>query len=243
MKGSHARFHASPGHPGHRRHDRRRHRRFLALSLRRRSHQQHGGPGHHRGRSRPAAPPLGLDDPFVGAIRALCRARRGRQFRHFLSAGAGRSPICSPSGCRRRSNSAFTAAVLALLLGVPMGVYTGLHRDSWPRAFMAVSLVGVSLPTFLIGILLILVFAVVLGWLPSLRARRRGASRLVDDRLPDVSRAQGADPAGDHAGAVPDDADHAAGALRDAGGAAHRLHQVRPRPRPDQPARSISATR
>jgi peptide/nickel transport system permease protein len=60
------------------------------------------------------------------------------------------------------------AALLALLLGVPMGIYTGLNRRSWgSQVLLAVSLVGVSLPTFVIGILLILVFAVVLGWLPS----------------------------------------------------------------------------
>src|SRR3984893_11597682 len=58
----------------------------------------------------------------------------------------------------------FTAAFLALLFGVPMGIYTGLNRSSWgAQAMLAVSLVGVSLPTFLIGILLILVFAVMLG--------------------------------------------------------------------------------
>ena len=62
----------------------------------------------------------------------------------------------------------FAAAFLALLVGVPMGVYTGLYREAWiSRVFLALSLIGVSLPTFLIGILLILVFAVVLGWLPS----------------------------------------------------------------------------
>jgi peptide/nickel transport system permease protein len=62
----------------------------------------------------------------------------------------------------------FAAATLALVLGVPMGIYTGLHRHSWAaQALLAVSLVGVSLPTFLIGILLILIFAVLLGWLPS----------------------------------------------------------------------------
>src|SRR5690348_13159290 len=62
----------------------------------------------------------------------------------------------------------FMAAFLALLLGVPMGIYTGLHRSSWgSQALLAISLVGVSLPTFLIGILLILIFAVWLGWLPS----------------------------------------------------------------------------
>jgi peptide/nickel transport system permease protein len=60
------------------------------------------------------------------------------------------------------------AALLALVGGVSMGVYTALRRHSWLSQFLlAVSLVGVSLPTFLIGILLILVFAVLLGWLPS----------------------------------------------------------------------------
>jgi peptide/nickel transport system permease protein len=62
----------------------------------------------------------------------------------------------------------FMAAFLALLFGVPMGIYTGLDSHSWAsQAILAISLVGVSLPTFLIGILLILIFAVTLGWLPS----------------------------------------------------------------------------
>jgi peptide/nickel transport system permease protein len=60
------------------------------------------------------------------------------------------------------------AALLALVVGIPMGVYTALKRNTIvSHVLMAVSLVGVSLPTFLIGILLILVFAVTLGWLPS----------------------------------------------------------------------------
>ncbi len=63
---------------------------------------------------------------------------------------------------------AFAAALIAIVVGIPMGVYTALRRDSWFSHFLlAVSLVGISLPTFLIGILLILVFAVMLGWLPS----------------------------------------------------------------------------
>nr|WP_294530925.1 ABC transporter permease [uncultured Rhodopila sp.] len=63
---------------------------------------------------------------------------------------------------------AVTASVLALCIGVPMGVYTGIHRNTWlSRLFMMVSLMGVSLPTFLLGILLILLFSVWLGWLPS----------------------------------------------------------------------------
>ncbi len=63
---------------------------------------------------------------------------------------------------------AFVAASLALLVGIPMGVYTGIKRNAVSsRIFMVFSLLGVSLPTFLIGILLILFFAVLLGVLPS----------------------------------------------------------------------------
>ncbi len=60
------------------------------------------------------------------------------------------------------------SAIFAVVVGVPMGVYTGLYPASWlSRAFLATSLLGVSLPTFLIGILLIFIFSVDLGWLPS----------------------------------------------------------------------------
>jgi len=62
----------------------------------------------------------------------------------------------------------FCAGVLALAVGLPLGVYTGLHRTSWvSQLFLTGSLVGVSLPTFLIGIILILIFSVTLGWLPA----------------------------------------------------------------------------
>src|SRR5206468_11975184 len=57
---------------------------------------------------------------------------------------------------------------LALVIGIPAGVYTALKRNTLTAHFLlAASLIGVSLPTFLIGILLILFFAVYLGWLPS----------------------------------------------------------------------------
>nr|MBP6142493.1 ABC transporter permease [Polaromonas sp.]MBP9057823.1 ABC transporter permease [Polaromonas sp.] len=60
------------------------------------------------------------------------------------------------------------AAMLALIVGVPMGVYAALRRGTFAtQTMMTMSLLGVSLPTFLIGILLILVFSVWLGWLPS----------------------------------------------------------------------------
>ena len=62
----------------------------------------------------------------------------------------------------------FVAAAMALAVGVPMGVYAALRRGNFlSQVFMSFSLLGVSLPSFLIGILLILVFAVWLGWFPS----------------------------------------------------------------------------
>jgi peptide/nickel transport system permease protein len=60
------------------------------------------------------------------------------------------------------------SGVFALVVGIFMGVYCGLYRDSWiSHALQTVSLIGISLPPFLVGILLIFVFAVNLGWLPS----------------------------------------------------------------------------
>ena len=63
---------------------------------------------------------------------------------------------------------ALCATLFALSVGILMGVYCALKRDTWLAGlFQAVSLIGVSLPTFLIGILLIFLFSVTLGWLPS----------------------------------------------------------------------------
>lgn len=63
---------------------------------------------------------------------------------------------------------AFAAATIALVVGVPLGVYAALRRGTFgSQIVMTLSLLGVSLPTFLIGILLILFFSVTLKWLPS----------------------------------------------------------------------------
>ena len=61
---------------------------------------------------------------------------------------------------------AFFSAMVATLLGIPLGVYVAIKKDSIiSKWLMGLSLLGISLPTFLIGILLILVFSVWLGWL------------------------------------------------------------------------------
>src|SRR5262245_50096710 len=60
------------------------------------------------------------------------------------------------------------AMLVATALGIPLGVWTALNpRSLLSHALLVVSLVGVALPTFLIGIVLILIFSVWLGWLPS----------------------------------------------------------------------------
>lgn len=60
------------------------------------------------------------------------------------------------------------ATLISLAAGVPLGVLTAIHRGRWySEAVQFVSIIGVSLPSFVIGILLILAFAVTLGWLPA----------------------------------------------------------------------------
>jgi peptide/nickel transport system permease protein len=63
---------------------------------------------------------------------------------------------------------AFVALVLAVTIGIPLGLYAGLKPDSkLSRAIMAVSILGFSLPTFWVGLMMILIFSVALGWLPA----------------------------------------------------------------------------
>src|SRR5260221_12982813 len=81
---------------------------------------------------------------------------------------------------------AICATIFAMVFGILMGVYSALKRDTWlAKIFQAVSLIGISLPTFLIGILLIYLFAVTLGWLPSFgRAACVRIGRWTTGRVP-----------------------------------------------------------
>ena len=110
---------------------------------------------------------LGLDQPFfVQFWHFLVNAAQG-EFGLSLRQGAKVSRLIAER-FPATLELALVAAVLALLVGIPMGVYAALRRGPFlSQAFMMLSLLGVSLPTFLIGILLILVFAVQLGWFPS----------------------------------------------------------------------------
>ncbi|PTW63033.1 peptide/nickel transport system permease protein [Breoghania corrubedonensis] len=110
---------------------------------------------------------LGLNDPVpVQFARFIANAARfdfGRSYQF-------KQPVSDLIGSRLPATFelSFVSALFALLVGIPMGVYTGLNRTSiLSKLFLTISLIGISLPTFFIGILLIFVFSVTLQWLPS----------------------------------------------------------------------------
>ena len=110
---------------------------------------------------------LGLDQPFpVQFVHFVGNALQGdfglslRQGRKVSTLIVERLPATL--------ELSVAAAVIALAVGIPLGVFAALRRGTFASQLaMTVSLLGVSLPTFLIGILLILLFAVTLKWLPS----------------------------------------------------------------------------
>jgi peptide/nickel transport system permease protein len=110
---------------------------------------------------------LGLDDPFiVQYARFMGNAAQG----DFGVSYRQRRPVSELIQSRMPATLelSFISALMALCLGIPMGIYTALRRNGvLSRAFMTISLIGISLPTFLIGILMILFFGVMLRWLPS----------------------------------------------------------------------------
>ena len=110
---------------------------------------------------------LGLDQPFfIQFWHFLLNAVQG-EFGLSLRQGAKVSRLIAER-LPATLELALFAGVLALLVGVPLGVYAALKRGQFfSQLLMTISLLGVSLPTFLIGILLILVFSVGLGWFPS----------------------------------------------------------------------------
>jgi peptide/nickel transport system permease protein len=110
---------------------------------------------------------LGLNDRlstrFVRFVSQAAQGEFGRSYR--TTEYVGRMIVNRLPATLELS---FVAALFALVFGIAMGVYSGLYPRHWmSRLMQAISLIGISLPTFLIGILLILIFAVTLRWLPS----------------------------------------------------------------------------
>ena len=110
---------------------------------------------------------LGLNDPIpVQFTRFVWNATR----LNFGNSYQFKTPVIDLIADRFPATMelALASAIFSLMIGIPMGVYTALHRRSLlSNVFLAASLVGISLPTFLIGILLIFLFPVTLHVLPS----------------------------------------------------------------------------
>lgn len=110
---------------------------------------------------------LGLDDPII--------MQYGRFVGNMLQADFGLSyrikrPVDDLIAERLPATLelVFVSAIISLFFGIVLGIYTGIKRNSWiSRVILSTSLAGVSLPTFVIGIGLIYLFAVHLRWLPS----------------------------------------------------------------------------
>ncbi|MDA8648013.1 ABC transporter permease [Rhodobacteraceae bacterium] len=110
---------------------------------------------------------LGLNDPvyvqYFGFVWKALQFDFGNSYRGAL-------PVAELISSRLPATLelAFTSALFALILGVITGIYTAIRRGGlFANVILSLSLIGVSLPTFLIGVLLIWVFAVELQWLPS----------------------------------------------------------------------------
>src|SRR6266496_1430482 len=110
---------------------------------------------------------LGLDKPlweqYFTFLNGLAHGDLGRSFVHSTSA-LGLILERMPA----TMELALTAMVIAIVVGIPLGLWAGLKPEGISgRAIMAGSILGFSLPTFWVGLMLIMVFSVMLGWLPS----------------------------------------------------------------------------
>ncbi len=120
---------------------------------------------------------LGLDKPlwaqYWSFLEGVARGDLGRSFVHSTSA-LGLILERMPA----TMELALTAMLIAIVLGIPLGLWAGLRPNGIAgRSIMAGSILGFSLPTFWVGLMLIMVFSVMLGWLPSNgRGKRRFSS-------------------------------------------------------------------
>jgi peptide/nickel transport system permease protein len=119
---------------------------------------------------------LGLDQPLW--------IQYGRFLRNALAGDLGRSFAYSTPAITlilerlpATMELAVSALVLSVTAGIPLGLWAALRKDHWiGRSIMGLSILGFSLPTFWVGLMLIMLFSVTLGWLPS---SGRGETELV----------------------------------------------------------------
>ena len=110
---------------------------------------------------------LGLDQPFhVQYFTFLGNALKGNLGKSFVFNKPALGLIVERIPATMEL--AVTAMFLAVIMGIPMGMYAAVRPDSWlAKTIMSGSLLGISLPVFWLGIILVLIFSVLLGWLPS----------------------------------------------------------------------------
>src|SRR5215510_7593344 len=124
---------------------------------------------------------LGLDKPlwaqYLSFLDGVAHGDLGRSFLHSTSA-IGLILERMPATIEL----AASAMLIAIVLGIPLGLWAGLKPDGIAgRTIMAGSILGFSLPTFWVGLMLIMVFSVMLGWLPS---NGRGPTTLLFGLIP-----------------------------------------------------------
>ncbi len=110
---------------------------------------------------------LGLDKPMIEQYTTFLRgAVAGDLGKSFVHATPALALILEKMPATLEL--AFAAMLIAIVLGIPLGLWAGLRPNSVSgRTIMAGSILGFSLPTFWVGLMLIMVFSVMLGWLPS----------------------------------------------------------------------------
>jgi peptide/nickel transport system permease protein len=124
---------------------------------------------------------LGLDKPmweqYVSFLGGVLHGNLGRSFVHSTSA-LGLILERMPATLEL----AFTAMLMAVVVGIPLGLWAGLKPNGIAgRTIMTGSILGFSLPTFWVGLMMIMVFSVMLGWLPS---NGRGPTTLLFGFIP-----------------------------------------------------------
>ena len=119
---------------------------------------------------------LGLDKPLWLQYLVFLRAALSGDLGHSFVQGTSALGLVLER-MPATLELAIVAMLIAVVLGIPLGLWAGLKPDSIEgRSIMAGSILGFSLPTFWVGLMLIMVFSVMLGWLPS---NGRGATRLL----------------------------------------------------------------
>jgi peptide/nickel transport system permease protein len=110
---------------------------------------------------------MGLDKPFyIQYVNFLSKAAQGNLGNSFVFNEPALRLILDRMPATLEL--AFSALLLAVVFGIPLGMWAGLRPDSLSsKSIMAGSILGFSLPTFWVGIMAIMIFAVELGWLPS----------------------------------------------------------------------------